>query len=347
VPGAAERIAAACTGHDDNDPGKPQIAWEDPEARNALVSALVGDANLLVEAFKQADLTGGQAQAVALLALVAGQDVEPAEGSDGTDGRWRIACKVAEDRMISVHDPETRHTRKAPQARRNGFRGHAAAEPETGLITDCALTKASGTENSDPAIAEQLLAGEEDAEVYGDSADGTGDLRAALVGAGHTAIIKPKPLRPTVAGGFTLDDFIVDESAAVVTCPNGITRPITPSRNVTFGAACRHCPLRQRCTSSKSGRTLILHHHDALLRQARRDWANDPALRQAYRRHRPNVERVISQIATQGGRRIKLRYIGVAKNDLWLHMRCAALNLRRMLNLGLVRQDGTWAIATG
>ena len=26
-----------------------------------------------------------------LLALVAGQDVEPAEGSDGTDGRWRIA----------------------------------------------------------------------------------------------------------------------------------------------------------------------------------------------------------------------------------------------------------------
>jgi hypothetical protein len=32
-------------------------------------------------------------QALALLALVAGQDVEPAEGSDGTDGRWRIARK--------------------------------------------------------------------------------------------------------------------------------------------------------------------------------------------------------------------------------------------------------------
>ena len=36
---------------------------------------------------------------MALLALVAGQDVEPAEGSDGTDGRWRIARKVAEDRV--------------------------------------------------------------------------------------------------------------------------------------------------------------------------------------------------------------------------------------------------------
>jgi hypothetical protein len=32
---------------------------------------------------------------LALLALVAGQDVEPAERSDGTDGRWRIARKVA------------------------------------------------------------------------------------------------------------------------------------------------------------------------------------------------------------------------------------------------------------
>jgi hypothetical protein len=33
------------------------------------------------------------ADALGLLALVAGQDVEPAEGSDGTDGRWRIARK--------------------------------------------------------------------------------------------------------------------------------------------------------------------------------------------------------------------------------------------------------------
>ena len=47
--------------------------------------------------------------AVALLALVAGQDVEPAEGWDGTDGRWRIARKVAEDRVIcaSIQMPGT------------------------------------------------------------------------------------------------------------------------------------------------------------------------------------------------------------------------------------------------
>ena len=213
----------------------------------------------------------------ALLALVAGQDVEPAEGSDGTDGRWRIARKVAEDRVISVMDPEARHTRKSPENRRDGYRAHVAACPETGIITGEQLTKAAGEENSDAAVAAALLAaGDEPAEVYGDSAYGTGDLRAALQEAGHTAVIKPRPLKPAVEGGFTLDDFTVDEAAGTVTCPAGVTRRISARRNVTFGAACRGCPLRARCTASKTGRALILHPHDALLRAARRDWAAQP-----------------------------------------------------------------------
>ncbi len=37
---------------------------------------------------------GAEAGALGLLALVAGQDVEPAEDSDGTGGRWRIARKA-------------------------------------------------------------------------------------------------------------------------------------------------------------------------------------------------------------------------------------------------------------
>src|ERR1700746_784643 len=92
---------------------------------------------------------------VGLLALVAGQDVEPAEGSDGTDGRWRIARKVAPDRVISQVDPQARHTRKSPEARRDGYRAHVVAEPETGIITDEALTMAAGPANSDAAVAEQ------------------------------------------------------------------------------------------------------------------------------------------------------------------------------------------------
>jgi hypothetical protein len=112
VPGAATRIAMECRAHDYSVPGKPKIDWDVPEARDALVSALVTDALHLVEVFTDPGykLSDRQAAAVTLLALVAGQDVEPAEGSDGTDGRWRIARKVAENRVISTVDPETRHT---------------------------------------------------------------------------------------------------------------------------------------------------------------------------------------------------------------------------------------------
>jgi Transposase domain (DUF772) len=91
VPGAAEVIAAVCTGHDYSAPGKPTIDWDDPAAKDALVSALVNDAGAVVQALDDAELDERAQSAVALLALVAGQDVEPAEGSDGTDGRWRIA----------------------------------------------------------------------------------------------------------------------------------------------------------------------------------------------------------------------------------------------------------------
>ena len=56
VPGAAEQIAAVCTGHDYSRPGKPKIDWDDPAAKDALVSALVNDANALVAALQGAEL---------------------------------------------------------------------------------------------------------------------------------------------------------------------------------------------------------------------------------------------------------------------------------------------------
>jgi hypothetical protein len=363
VPGAAAQTQAVCRGHDYTQPGKPTIDWDDPQAKDALVSALVNDATALVEALDDADLDERAQAAVALLALVAGQDVEPAEGSDGTDGRWRIARKVACDRVISTVDPDARHTRKSPENRRDGYRAHVAAEPETGIITDEALTKAAGTDNSDPSVAERFVAAEpaqatpdpqhatdSDAapacEWYGDSAYGTGGLRDAIARAGHLAVLKPKPLQVAVAGGFTVDDFTVDHAAGTVGCPNGHARPISATGVATFGALCGTCPLRQQCTTCKTGRKLVIGDHDALLRQARRDWAADPRLREDYRRYRPNVERVISQLASRGGRRLKLRYLGVATNHAWLKRRTAALNLRNLIGRGLTHRDGTWALAT-
>jgi hypothetical protein len=54
-------------------------AWDDPQAKQALVSGLVNDALALLATVADLELNDEQAEAVALLALVAGQDAEPGQ----------------------------------------------------------------------------------------------------------------------------------------------------------------------------------------------------------------------------------------------------------------------------
>src|SRR5215213_7851354 len=109
VPGARGVELGA---HDYDRAGKPVCAWEDPQATQALVSGLVHDALTVLEAVGEVGLGDEQAEVVALLALVAGQDVEPGE----RPGSWRIARKVAKDRVISTVDPQARHAHKTTAA---------------------------------------------------------------------------------------------------------------------------------------------------------------------------------------------------------------------------------------
>lgn len=340
VPGADAVITERCTAHDYRDPGKPAIAWDDPAAREQLVDALVTDAHLLLGHLPDAEYDAKAAEAVALLALVAGQDVEPAEDSDGTDGRWKIARRVAPQRVISTVDPQARHAHKTRSRRQDGYTAHVMVEPDTGIVTDTALTPAAGPDHSDAAVGIDLLAGEPDpVEVLADSAYGTGQMLDAVEQTGHTPIIKPWPLRPAVPGGFTLDDFTVDEDTATVTCPNGLTARITGTRKVTFGARCRNCPLRTRCTTSARGRKLTLHEHDRLQR-AHRQRASDPEFQALYRQHRPMVERSIAWLVA--GRNRRLRFRGTALNDLWLHHRVAGLTGAACSLSGSPAGHGQW-----
>ena len=333
VPGAA---TVALSAHDYDAGAKPLIAWDDTVAKEQLVSALVNDALALIEATESSELTASQQDAVGLLALVAGQDVEPAN----EEGTWRIARAVAPDRVISTVDPETRHMHKSRSSYRDGYKAHIAVEPETGLVTAAALTPANA---ADGPTGVGLLAGEElGLEVLADSAYGSGEVRAALVKAEHRATIKPIPLRPAIPAGFTLDDFTIDTANGVVTCPQGLTASITPRGSAVFGARCRGCPLRDRCTRSRKGRTIRIHpHHDLLV--AARQAARTGRFQHSYRRHRPMVERSIAWLVAHGHRRV--RYRGVTRNQLGLSHRVAAINLRRLVNLGL-DHDGGWVLAT-
>lgn len=321
------------------EPGRPPCDWEDPADRDRLVSELVDDANELVWAAEDlvADgliLTVKQADAVALLALVAGQDVEPGDGP----GRWRIAQRTAPDRVISTVDPEARHAHKTRRAYRDGYKAHVAAEPDTGLVTACDIGPGN---TGDTTAAPGLLADEPaGTEVLGDSAYSAGEFRQHLEDRDMPAVIKPPPLRPAVEDGFTLDDFTINPDARTVTCPEDITVTLSPSGSARFGMACRTCPVRHRCTNAKAGRVIVLHPQHRLLAAARA-LAGTDEFNTTYRQHRPMIERTIAWLVKDNHRR--LRYRGVDRNRLgWSH-RCAAVNLKRLLALGLTHNNG-WTI---
>ncbi|MBE1593923.1 IS1182 family transposase [Streptomyces stelliscabiei] len=350
VPGADMVAAAQCGAHDYTDPGKPKIAWNDGQARAELVDALVTDALRLLGHLPDRQLGEKAANAVGILALVAGQDVEPAEDSDGRDGRWRITRGTAPSRMVSTVDPEARHVHKTRSHQQDGFKAHLAIEPETGLYTAVALRPGAGPEHHEAAVGLELLADEDDPlDVFGDTAYSAGDARHTLDEAGHRLFLKPAPLRPAVSGGFTLDEFAIDTTAAIVTCPAGHAVALSDpggqhhQRKASFGDLCTGCHLRERCTKAKAGRILTIRPHHDLQTAARHQAATDPGWQADYRRWRPPVERAVAWLVHHGNRR--LRYRGTIKNDTWLHTRAAALNLRRLINLGLTHTSGTWHIA--
>ena len=321
------------------EPGRPPCDWEDPGDRDRLVSELVDDANELVWAVEDlvengTVLTDAQGDAVALLALVAGQDVEPGD----RPGQWRISCGTAADRVISTVDPETRHAHKTRSAYRDGYKAHVAAEPDTGLVTACDI----GPGNVSDADAAPGLIADEPAgtEILGDCAYGSGEFRDHLEQNGMQPVIKPPPLHPAVPGGYTIDDFTITDTT--VTCPEGHTVTITKSRTARFSKHCRTCPVKARCTKATAGRTIKVHPQHALLAEARRQAATD-TFDDVYRMKRPMIERTIAWLTAKYNRR--LRYRGITRNQLsWSH-RCAAINLKRLLNLGLTHDTG-WTITT-
>lgn len=341
-------MALHATSYDYTRTGKPEIAWDDRDAKDALVSGLVTDALALLGAVDPKTFAedSPEYQVYVLLALVSGQDVEPAEGSDGTDGRWRIARKVAPDRIVSTVDTEARHAHKSRSVMLDGYKGHVVAEPETGLYTNAEMTRASGPGSSDAEAGMELVATdtsmqdrEVDYQVLGDSAYGSGPMLEALEDAGHQGLVKPKPLRPAVPGGHDLDDFTHDEANNTLTCPAGVVRKISPKGNVNYGSACKECPLRQICTTAKGGRKVVITKHHARQR-AHRAAARETGFQHDYRAFRPLVERSIGWLVAGGNRRLKYR--GVEKNNAWLQTRTGALNLRRLLKLGLTRANGAW-----
>jgi hypothetical protein len=112
----AELRSLLQSGDDYASSAKPQIDWDDQDARTELIDSRARDALACLAVLEGRFLSGEVADAAELLARVIGQDLE-----ESGDGKFGIARRVAKDRIISTVDVEARHGRKTSA---RGFDGY-------------------------------------------------------------------------------------------------------------------------------------------------------------------------------------------------------------------------------
>jgi hypothetical protein len=323
--------------------GKPPCDWDDPAARDELVDALVRDVKLAVGVLDGQELSGVAGEVASLLAELAGQDV-----AEGDDGIFRIARKVAKDRIISVVDTEARHGHKSNDRRFDGYKTHLSIDPDSELIDEVAVTAANTADHD--AMDDLLVPVAHSADkpvIFGDSAYGDGETLARMQEQGFEMMTKV-PAAHNRDGRYGKDHFHIDLDAGSVTCPAGQVAPIRRHKEgggrARFGPVCAICPLAPRCSTNRSGRTITIHPHEQILQDHKAD-QQTAQWQQAYTGTRPTVERKISHFVSRlwGGRKARTRGKDRIATDA--DTRAAALNWARLDILGVRWTGATWAAA--
>ncbi len=340
-PDLARRVEPLCG-------GKPDIDWEDPEARRDHLAELVAVSRALlaaVEGTQDPTVT----EPAALLAQVVDQDTEE-DPDDPTDPRPRIRRGVAPDRIVSYSDPEMRHGRKSASRRFDGHKLHVLTDDSSELVlaVDVGAGNGADAEAAVPLIeAATAVEGVEVETVLADMAYSDGDTRVAVESAGAEVVAKVPPVRN--GGRFPKTVFAIDTEAGTVTCPAGVAtteaRPARdhkgrPASQFVFPAAtCAACPLRDLCVGGAGPRTVIVGPHEARMAKARAA-QEDPGIKALLRR-RAKVERKIAHLQHLGMR--QARYRGRRKTVLQAMLSATVANFNRIAVLGAF--DGIGEVA--
>jgi hypothetical protein len=295
-----------------------------------MLTRVAQDAERALQAVEHVDgLLGddGVAQAHRLLRELIGQDFDVDE-----DGIPRLHRGTASGRIISTVDVEMRHGRKSQHQRFDGYKLSATAtNTDAPLIT--AVDVAPASEQDGPQakhLVDAQPAGRRPRRLLGDTAYGTGPVRAELVDR-EIDVLAPVPEAPGKPGRLAKRDFQIDLQVGTVTCPAGHTAPIRtePSgqRRASFSKrVCDACPLRERCVAPARGTRQIPIAPDEALLIAGRQALDDPVHAEHLRRTRPRIERLLGLLAVRYGAR-KSRYFGRAKARLQAAWAAALVNL--------------------
>jgi hypothetical protein len=183
--------------------GKPACDWDDEVARLALVDALTRDGRALLDLLAGQVLGTRLREAAALLATVLGQDIEQAQ-----DGSFRIARRVAKDRVISTVDPETRHGHKSAARGFDGYKGHVGLDPDSEIITATTVTAGN---LGDASAAEDLIT-----DLLDDSTEDT---------AVEDTAVEDTAVEDTAVEDTAVEDTAVEDTAAEGDCTEDVGDP--------------------------------------------------------------------------------------------------------------------------
>ena len=253
------------------------------------------------------------AEAAGFLSQVVLQDVE--SGEDGP----AIREGVAPDRVVSHSDPEMRHGRKSASRRFDGHKLDVIIDEASEIVlgVDVRAGNAGDGEGAAPLLSKVTgTEGIEVATLLADMAYSDGDVREAVEAQGTELVAKVPPV--TNSGRFPKTEFHIDLAAGTVTCPAGQATSDArrardhkgrPATMFYFDArTCGTCPLRDRCTAGKGGRTIMVGRHHRRTEAAR--VAQDQPATKALLRRRAKVEasmcatrRVVVSPAQPGGTR--------------------------------------------
>jgi hypothetical protein len=315
---------------------KAEIDWSDAQQRLSQLQALVSDADTALELVtpeidnEEVRLTGW------LLTKILGDDIEPDE-----QGRPRLAEGTAEDRVISITEPEMRHGRKSAARRFDGFKTSMATEPETELILDITDMSAADGDGRElvPTIDRVEQQGLTVEQVLSDGAYPSGDNLAACATYPSHPVDLVAPLRRGPDPEVDKAAFVIDLDRHLITCPGGHQaegRPAHDQRGrpiLKFSFArsvCAACALFEACVRSRTtGRTVTTHAQEAYLQVARQR-QESVDFQELYRR-RSRVERKIAELGHHGLR--TTRYRGEPKRQLQRLWTGAAVNLKRLFTL--------------
>lgn len=309
---------------------KPECDWRRKAAREAMLTRVATDARRAIAAVEAEPALAAEprvAEALGLLGELIGQDFEIDD-----DDAPRLRRGVAHGRILSVVDPEMRHGRKSKSQRFDGYKIHAAATVDGQLVS---AVEVSPGGDRDGAHAGALLDSQPDearpARLLGDTAYGDQVTRADLEGR-SVQVLAPVPENRPRPGRLGKRDFAIDLDVGAVTCPAGqvaaipATRAPSGLRRATFRrSVCAGCGLAGACHNAEGRRQVVIEPREDLLLAGIAAMADD-ATREAHRRRRPRIERLLSLLTHRYHAR-KSRYFGRRKSLLQAAWSAALVNL--------------------